>query len=96
MLLFGVVSLMVGSTTVAPVSPGHGGYQATVAKEYYTTSPPYYTTTSRYATSTNYAEASSATAPRLKSYATNYAAPSYITKAPEYYITDVPEYYTTE
>jgi hypothetical protein len=56
-LLFGVVSLMVGSTTGVPMSPGHGGYQATAAKEYYTTSPPYYTTTSRYATSTNYAEA---------------------------------------
>jgi hypothetical protein len=39
------------------MSPGYGGYQATAAKEYYTTSPPYYTTTSRYASSTNYAEA---------------------------------------
>ena len=48
---------MVGSTTGAPMSPEHGGYQATAAKYYYTTSPPYYTTTSRYATSTNYAEA---------------------------------------
>ncbi|EFX83985.1 hypothetical protein DAPPUDRAFT_239175 [Daphnia pulex] len=82
-LLFGVVSLMVGSTTGVPMSPGYGGYQATAAKEYYTTSPPYYNTTT-------------ATPPRLKSYATNYAAPSCITKAPEYYITEAPKYYTTE
>jgi hypothetical protein len=75
-LLFGVVSLMVGSNMGVPMSPGHGGYQATAAKEYYTTSPPYYTTTSRYSTSTNYAEPPSATPPILKSYATNYAAPS--------------------
>jgi hypothetical protein len=74
--LFGVLSLMVGSDTGVPMSPGHGGYQATAAKEYYTTSPPYYTTTSRYSTSTNYAEPPSATPPILKSYATNYAAPS--------------------
>ncbi|EFX84291.1 hypothetical protein DAPPUDRAFT_239115 [Daphnia pulex] len=82
-LLFGVGSLMVGSsTTGVQKSPGYGGYQATAAKEYYTTSPPYYTTT--------------ATPPRNKSYATNYAAPSCITKAPEYYITEAPKYYTTE
>jgi hypothetical protein len=39
----------------------------------------------------------SATPSRLKSYATNYAAPSYITKAPEYYTTEytVPAYYMT-
>jgi hypothetical protein len=54
-LLFDVVSLMVGSNMGG--SPGHGGYQVTEAKEYYTTSPPYYTTTSRYAIFTNYAEA---------------------------------------
>ncbi|EFX83977.1 hypothetical protein DAPPUDRAFT_239158 [Daphnia pulex] len=85
-LLFGVVSLMVGSTTGVPMSPGYGGYQATAAKEYYTTSPPYYNRTT----------SPSATPPRLKSYATNYAAPSCITKAPEYYITEAPKYYTTE
>jgi hypothetical protein len=32
MLLFGVAWLMVGSTTGVPMSPGHGGYQATAAK----------------------------------------------------------------
>jgi hypothetical protein len=32
-LLFGVVWLMVGSTTGDPMSPGLGGYQATAAKE---------------------------------------------------------------
>jgi hypothetical protein len=32
-LLFGVVWLMVGSTTGEPMSPGLGGYQATAAKE---------------------------------------------------------------
>ncbi|EFX88468.1 hypothetical protein DAPPUDRAFT_234295 [Daphnia pulex] len=40
-LLFGVVSLMVGSNTGVPMSPGHDGNQATAAKEYYTMSPPY-------------------------------------------------------
>jgi hypothetical protein len=32
-LLFGVVWLMVGSTTGELMSPGLGGYQATAAKE---------------------------------------------------------------
>jgi hypothetical protein len=38
----------------------------------------------------------SATPPSLKSYATDYAAPSYNTKAPQYYTTEytVPAYYT--
>ncbi|XP_046450427.1 uncharacterized protein LOC124198574 isoform X2 [Daphnia pulex] len=78
-LLFGVLSLKVGSTTGLLMSSGHGGDQATAAKEYYTTPPPsqHLLTTPR---------PPSGTPPRLKSYATNYAAPSYITKAPEYYI----------
>ena len=49
-LLLGVVSLMAGSTTGVPMSPGYGGYQATAAQKYYTTSSPYYTTTSTYVT----------------------------------------------
>jgi hypothetical protein len=57
MLLFGVISLMIGSTTSLLTCPGHGGYQATATKEYYTTPPPYYATKSTYATSTYYAEA---------------------------------------
>jgi hypothetical protein len=52
MLLFGVVSLMIGSTRGVLMSPGHGGDQATAAKEYCTTPPPYYTAKSTYATST--------------------------------------------
>ncbi|XP_046637420.1 uncharacterized protein LOC124315657 [Daphnia pulicaria] len=87
--LFGVVSLMVGSNTGVPMSPGHGGCQVTAAKEYYTTSPPYYTTTSRYATSTNYAEAP-------KCYTTEYSAPAYYIEVPKYYTTTnaAPAYYT--
>jgi hypothetical protein len=55
-LLFDVVSLMVGPTTGVLMSPGHGGYQETATKDYYT-SPPYYATKSTYATSIYYAEA---------------------------------------
>jgi hypothetical protein len=60
-------------------------------EEYYTTPPPYYATKSTYATSTYNTEAlpPKCTPPMLKSYATNYAAPNYISKAPEYYITEV-------
>jgi hypothetical protein len=38
------VSMMAGSTTGVLMFPVYGGYQATAAKEKYTTSPPYYTT----------------------------------------------------
>ena len=54
MLLLGVESLMVGSTTGVPMSPGYGGYESTTllyyststnaASAYYTRSPKYYTT----------------------------------------------------
>ncbi|EFX84784.1 LOW QUALITY PROTEIN: hypothetical protein DAPPUDRAFT_238127 [Daphnia pulex] len=47
MLLLGVVSLMAGTITSVPMSPGYGGY-LTAAKKYYTTSQPYYTKTSTY------------------------------------------------
>ncbi|EFX87387.1 hypothetical protein DAPPUDRAFT_235695 [Daphnia pulex] len=56
-LLLGVESLMVGSTTGLLMFTGHGGDQATAAKEYYTTPPPYYATKSTYATSTYNTEA---------------------------------------
>jgi hypothetical protein len=51
-LVLDVVSLMAESTTSVPMSPGFGGYKASAAKEYYTTSPPFYTTMSTYATPT--------------------------------------------
>jgi hypothetical protein len=61
------------------MSPAHGGYQATAAKEYYTTPQPYNTTESTYAISTYYADAP-------KVYTTKYTLPAY---------TVVPKYYTT-
>ncbi|EFX80775.1 hypothetical protein DAPPUDRAFT_243308 [Daphnia pulex] len=87
-LLFGVVSLKVGSTTGLLMSSGHGGDQDTAAKEYYTTPPPYYATKSTYATSTYNTDAPQVlhhqcsrvtlqiTLPRPQAYNTT-AAPSY-------------------
>jgi hypothetical protein len=67
-LLLGVVSLMAGSTTGVPMSPGYGGYQATAAQEYYTTSSPYYTITSIYVTpAARTPRPSSTTSPRMQS-----------------------------
>jgi hypothetical protein len=45
-LLLGVVSLMAGSATGVPMSPGYGGYQTA-------TPPPYYTATTFAKTSYN-------------------------------------------
>ncbi len=95
MLLFGVASLMIGSTTGVLTSPGHGGNQATATKE----APRLRITTQRSQHTQHLLTTPrppSATPPRLKSYATNYAAPSYITEALEYYTTEytVPAYYT--
>ncbi|XP_046637392.1 uncharacterized protein LOC124315638 isoform X2 [Daphnia pulicaria] len=62
-LLFGVLSLKVGSTKGLLMSSGHGGDQATEAKDYNTEAPKYYTTkateyyTTSYAATTYYAEA---------------------------------------
>jgi hypothetical protein len=43
-LLFGVLSLKVGSTKGLLMSSGHGGDQATEAKDYNTEAPKCYTT----------------------------------------------------
>jgi hypothetical protein len=74
-----IVSLITGSTTGIPMSPGYGRYQTS-------TPPPYYTTT--YATTSYYTEAPDY-------HTAVYAAPAYYTEAPKYYTTKAPEYPTT-
>jgi hypothetical protein len=53
-LLLGVESLMVGSTTGVPMSPGYGGYESTTLLSYYSTltnaAPAYYTKAPKYYT----------------------------------------------
>jgi hypothetical protein len=85
-LILVVVSLMAGSTTGVPMSPGYGGYQTA-------TPPPYCTTT--YATAGYYTE--DPKYPKYYSAPSYYTeAPIYYTtEAPEYYTTKAPEYYTT-
>ncbi|XP_046450745.1 uncharacterized protein LOC124198763 [Daphnia pulex] len=95
-LLFGVVSLMVGSNTGVPIFLD---MVDTKQQERKNITPRRRLTTQQRLDTQHLLTTPrppSATPPRLKSYATNYAAPSYITKAPEYYTTTnaAPAYYT--
>ncbi len=82
---FGFVSLMAGSTTGVPMSPGYGGYQTA-------THPPYYPKAT-YAT-TNYCtkvyKYYTTKAPEF--YTITYAAPSHYADVLKYY--SAPSYYT--
>jgi hypothetical protein len=72
----GVLSLMAGSTTGVPMSPGYGGYQTA-------TPPPYYPKATYATTSycTGVYKYYTTKAPEF--YTTTYSAPSYYTKATE-------------
>ncbi|EFX60994.1 LOW QUALITY PROTEIN: hypothetical protein DAPPUDRAFT_274845 [Daphnia pulex] len=72
-LLSGVVSLMAALTTGVLMSPGYGGYQATAAKEHYTTSPPHYKTMLTYLLH----RGPQYTTEASEYYTKTYAAPSY-------------------
>jgi hypothetical protein len=86
-MLLGVVSLMAGSTTGVPMSPGYGGYQTA-------TPPPYYPKAT-YATTSYCTEISKYyTTKTPEFYTTTYAAPSHSTDALKYY--SAPSYYTTK
>jgi hypothetical protein len=87
-LLLGVVSLIAGSTTGVPKSPGYGGYQTA------TPPPPYYRTTTFETTSyyTEVPEYYTTKAPEF--YTTTYDAPGHYTDALKY--SSASSYYSTK
>jgi hypothetical protein len=87
-MLFGVVSLMAGSTTGVLMSPGYGGSDQTA------TPPPYYPRATNVTTSYCTEISKYYTTKASEFYTTTYAAPRHFTDALKYY--SAPSYYTTK